>query len=185
KATAISTVTEQRGNRVEVEFNDRFMREFGERVATDFFEMWLSDGTTLTRSESLGTADLPSLSGTFDKPKFWNLALPSGFAGRAIGFQFLPRLVRPERLSTAPSELVLVVASDRRGLDRTLATLGCVLSGCGVLLLAATALLVPRVLRGELAPLNELADEAARVNADSLTARFPTHSMPAELRPIS
>jgi signal transduction histidine kinase len=54
-----------------------------------------------------------------------------------------------------------------------------------VLLLAATALLVPHVLRGALAPLNELADQAARVNADSLTERFPTNSMPAELRPIS
>jgi two-component system sensor histidine kinase QseC len=59
-----------------------------------------------------------------------------------------------------------------------------VLTGCGVLLLAATALLVPRVLRGELTPLNELADQAARVNADSLAMRFPTDSMPAELRPI-
>ena len=185
KATAISTVTEQRGNRVEVEFNDRFMREFGERVATDFFEVWLNDGTTLRRSESLGASDLPSLSGTLDKPKFWNLALPSEFAGRAIGFKFLPRVVRQERLSTPPSELLLVVASDRRGLDRTLATMGCMLFGCGGLLLAATALLVPRVLRGELAPLNELADQAARVNADSLTERFPTNSMPAELRPIS
>jgi two-component system sensor histidine kinase QseC len=185
KATAISTVTEQRGKRIEVEFSDRFMREFGERVATDFFEAWLSDGSILRRSESLGTSDLPSLFGTFEKPKLWNVVLPSGFAGRAIGFTFLPRLVRQERLSTPPTELVLVVASDRRGLDRTLATLGCVLSGCGVLLLAATALLVPRVLRGELAPLDALADQAARVNADSLATRFATESMPAELRPIS
>jgi signal transduction histidine kinase len=185
KATAISTVTEQNGKRVEVEFSDRFMREFGERVATDFFEVWLSDGSVLRRSESLGASDLWRLFGTFDKPKLWNCPLPSGFAGRAIGFKFLPRVVRPERLSTAPREIVLVVASDRRGLDRTLATLGCVLFGCGVLLLAATMLLVPRVLRDELAPLNELADQAARVNADSLATRFSTDSMPAELRPIS
>jgi signal transduction histidine kinase len=185
KATAISTVTEQRGNRVEVEFSDRFMREFGERVATDFFEMWRSDGTALTRSESLGASDLPPLAGSFEKPKFWNLALPSGFGGRAIGFKFLPRQVRPERLASAPGELMLVVASDRRSLDRTLATLGWMLSGCGVLLLAATALLVPHVLRGELAPLNQLADQAAQVNADSLAVRFPTDSMPAELKPIS
>ncbi len=185
KATAISTVTEQSGKRVEVEFSDRFMREFGERVATDFFEVWLSDGSILSRSESLGASDLPCLFGTFDQPKLWNCALPSGFAGRAIGFKFLPRLIRQERLPAAPSEIVLVVASDRRGLDRTLTTLGCVLSGCGVLLLAATALLVPRVLKGELAPLNQLADQAARVNANSLATRFPTELMPAELRPIS
>jgi signal transduction histidine kinase len=184
KATGISSLTEQRGKRIQVEFNDRFMREFGERIATDFFELWLDDGQTLTRSESLGASDLPSMYGSFDKPKFWNLALASGAAGRAIGFKFRPRLERPERSPAAPSQVILVVASDRRGLDRTLTTLGCMLSGCGVLLLAVTGLLVPRVLRGELAPLNELADQAAGVNADSLTTRFRS-DMPAELRPIS
>ena len=77
------------------------------------------------------------------------------------------------------------MASVRRELDRTLATLQLVLAGSGLLLLAATALVVPRVLRRELKPLQSLAAEAARIDAASLSARFATEGLPGELAPIA
>ncbi len=180
KANAITSGAEKRGTHIELEFNDQFMREFGRRIATDFYQMW-HDGETLKRSESLAALDLPCRFGTLDKPKFWNLVLPNGARGRAIGFEFAVR----DRQSSAQSEMILVVASDRRELDRTLGALALVLAGCGTLLLAATTLLVPRLLRRELVPVNELAEQAACINADSLAIRFSTDSMPDELRPIS
>ena len=81
--------------------------------------------------------------------------------------------------------MVLVVAADRRDLDHTLAMLAALLSGCGLLLLGATSVVVPRVLRRELAPLDALAGRAARIDADTLSVRFPTEGLPAELLPIS
>jgi two-component system sensor histidine kinase QseC len=53
------------------------------------------------------------------------------------------------------------------------------------LLLAVTAVVVPRVLSRELSPLHQLADQAARISADSLATRFPTEALPGELTPIS
>jgi signal transduction histidine kinase len=193
KAMAITTVTQQRGNRIEVGFTDQFMREFDERVATDFFQMRRADGTTIKRSESLNILDLPSRLGTLEHPKFWNLRLPSGAGGRAIGFRFTPRMEKDEKKDEEKNErrrpvaieVSLVVASERGTLDATLATLGLVLAGCGAFLLAATLLIVPRVLRRELTPLDRLADQASRINADSLASRFPIDSLPGELAPIS
>ena len=85
----------------------------------------------------------------------------------------------------AGSEAILVVASDRDDLDEALAALALALLGCGAALLAVTIVIVPRLLRRELAPLNELAERAAHVNADSLATRFPSDGLPGELAPIS
>jgi two-component system sensor histidine kinase QseC len=52
-------------------------------------------------------------------------------------------------------------------------------------LLVITFVIVPRLLRRELAPLDALAERATRINADSLATRFPTNSLPGELSPIS
>jgi two-component system sensor histidine kinase QseC len=183
KANAISSVTEQRGERVEVEFSEQFMHEFDDGVAVDFFQLRRPDGTTIRRSESLTNTDLPPIVGKLNRHKFWNLKLPSGFRGRAIGYNFWPRISK-EGEPAKPIELTIVVASDRRELDETLATLVFVLLGCGVLLLVTTAFIVPRVLRRELVPLNQLADQAARITADSLATRFATETLPGELTPI-
>jgi signal transduction histidine kinase len=62
--------------------------------------------------------------------------------------------------------------------------LAALLGLCGVMLLAATSLVVPRVLRRELAPIDALADHAAGIEADTLGNRFVTDSLPSELKPI-
>jgi two-component system sensor histidine kinase QseC len=184
KANAISSATEQRGKRITVELSEQLMRESDERVAEDFFHLRRMDGTTVRRSKSLADADLPSRFGTFERPRYWNLTLPPGFRGRAIGYTFSPRHSR-EGEPAEITELAIVVASDRRELDETLATLALVLAASGALLLVATTLIVPRVLRRELAPLDQLAEQAGRINADSLSTRFPADSVPGELKPIS
>jgi two-component system sensor histidine kinase QseC len=185
KANAISSATEQRGNRITVELAEDLMHESDEGVAEDFFQLRRLDGTTVRRSKSLKNSDLPAaLTGTLERPRYWNLILPSGFRGRAIGYAFAPRNSREGEVTEA-AQLTIVAASDRRELDETLATLALVLSGCGVLLLATTMVVVPRVLRRELAPLDQLAEQATRINADSLATRFPVDSLPGELNPIA
>ena len=185
RALAIVTVTTQKGGRVDVDVTDSFMRESDEEDAPGFFQMWRTDGTTLKSSALAPASVLPSRFGTLDRPKFWNLTLPSGAAGRAIGFKFTPKISRKEPPSSAPGEIILVVASDRRELNETLATLAFALLGCGAGLLALIVAVVPRLLRRELAPLDALAEQASHINADSLAMRFPTRSLPGELMPIS
>jgi two-component system sensor histidine kinase QseC len=185
KALAISTLTKQERDRVEVDFSDRFMRGFDDDVASDFFQMWRADGQVVERSESLKGADLPRRFGALDAPAYFNLDLPADFAGRAVGFKFTPKASRQTGRSHPPIEAVLVVAADRRGLDKTLATLALVLTGCAVLLAGATLAVVPRVLRAELRPLGGLAEQAAAIRAESLAKRFPDAGLPTELQPIT
>lgn len=185
QAIAITAATWQIGERTEVEIPDSLMRESHKHGTTSFFQIWQMDGTTLRRSESLHAADLPLRYRTIARPKFWNLTLPSGATGRAIGIKFTPKISTENRRSSAPGEAILVVASDCDELDEALTTLALVLLGCGAALLTVIIVIVPRLLRRELAPLNALAERAASVNAESLATRFPTDGLPGELAPIS
>jgi signal transduction histidine kinase len=187
KAMAIAVATQQEDGRITLEVPERFMHEFEGRSGVDLFQMWRQDGTTFRRSPSLGGSDLPRNQGIRESQAAWNLTLPAGIEGRAIGLVFSPHVSREEgedRRWPAPSPLTLVVASDRRGLDVMLTTLAAVLTGCGGVLMVGTSLVVPRLLRRELMPLDRLADQASRIDADSLASRFPTTSLPGELMPI-
>jgi len=77
------------------------------------------------------------------------------------------------------------VGSARDELTEALTALAFALLGCGAGLLALTVLVVPRLLRRELVPLDALAEQASHINADSLAMRFPISPLPGELIPIS
>jgi two-component system sensor histidine kinase QseC len=185
KAMALTTLTEQNSGRIEIEFADEFMREFDTEVSTAFFQVWRTDGSEVERSKSLHGASLPLHYGTLQAPLFWSLDLPAGLAGRAVGLKFQPHTADDGTTPAAAVGAILVVATDRRELDHTFATLGLVLASCGVLILALTATAVPLLLRLELAPLERLADQAQRITAESFSARFATAGLPGELASIT
>ncbi len=181
KALAISTVAVVTADSVRVDFSDRFLRGFDDERPRDFFQLWLPDGTVLARSESMGNAELAHRVGTFDSPVYFLCTLPTGRPGRAMGFAFKPKQTRE---MTRPFEVQLVVATDREELDETLIQLGSLAAGCAILLLGATLWVVPRVLRHGLEPLERLGEQANRIDASSLTARFPAADLPQELQAI-
>jgi signal transduction histidine kinase len=185
KAMALTSLTEQDQGRIELDFADQFMREFGTNVSTAYFQLARADGTVVDRSQSLRGGNLPPRYGTLLAPQYWNLILPDGVSARAVGFKFQPQPASETRRDSAPAEARLVVAVSRRELDRTFATLAFVLAGCGLLVLALSAATLPALLRRELAPLDRLADQAQRITPESLSARFPSAGLPGELAPIS
>ena len=173
RALAIVTATEQKGDRVDVDVPESFMRESDEEDAPGFFQMWHTDGTAIKSSALAPASVMPSRFGTLDRPTFWNSTLPSQSASRVIGFKFTPSTSKKEPPSSAAREIILVVASDRHELDETLATLAFALLGCGAGLLALTVVVVPRLLRRELAPLDALAEQAGRIMLTRLPYAFP------------
>lgn len=186
KASAIASSVEQRGKDVGVEISDKFLRESDEHVPVEFFQLRYADGSNICRSRSLGEANLPLDVGTTRRPQLWNLTLPTGYRGRAIGYTFSAPESREGKAGVgAPVELSIVVAFEVEELNQTLAVLALVLAGCGTLLVIAIGLLVPRILRREFSPLDKFADYAGRINADSLDLRFPANGLPSELAPIS
>ncbi len=117
-------------------------------------------------------------------PMFWNVTLPSGVAGRALAFPFVPRMPH-EGSAPGPIDVVLVVAVDRQDLDRTLRLLALVFSSVGLLLAATIVIAVSTGLRRGLTPLDTLADRASRIDARSLGMRFDLATLPGELIPIA
>jgi signal transduction histidine kinase len=112
------------------------------------------------------------------------MPLPSGVSGRAVAFPFVPRIPH-EGGADGPIAAVLIVAVDREDLDRTLSTVATVLSAAGVLLTITIVASLATGLRRALAPLDNLADQASRVDAQSLERRFTTSGLPGELVPIA
>jgi two-component system sensor histidine kinase QseC len=145
------------------------------------FQIRRLDGASVARSVSLHGGDLAVVDVPRDEPRFWNLVLPSGVAGRAVAIRVPPRI---GHAAADPGTLVIVAAVDRRDRDRNMRSIALLLVGCGSLLLVATFLVVPRVIRREFRPIDRLADQAGRITADSLGTRFQTDALPGELEPI-
>ena len=185
KAQAISTLVVQDGADVSLNFSDRFMRGFDSGVPREFFEIWRSDGVSVKRSASLGDEHLPNMVRDFQKPKKWSLNLPKGQMGRALGVEFTPRGSSKASTLANTGTLHLVVAASREGIDEDLREILLITVGTGVLLIALTTWIVPGVLRRQLRPLERLADDVEKINADSLTLRFPVDDVPRELDTIT
>jgi signal transduction histidine kinase len=185
KASAVSALVEERDGRVRFDFSPEFLRGFGGERPRNYFQIWNSADASLVRSPSLREENLPRRVGErASRAEYWNVTLPNGRPGRAIGYEFSPQGSEGSRSRRSSRELQLVVASDRDDLNETLGGLLLAVGGCGVLLFAAVWFVVPVVLRRGLAPLDRLGEEVARVDAHSLDARFSVATLPAELRPV-
>ena len=185
RALGVSALVEQQNGRVEVDFSDKILRGFAAGRSHHYYELRGADGAVLARSPSLQANSLPRpAKGATEKSAFWNFTLPNGRPGRAVGFLFKPKAA-DDRPAATTVLAELVVAVDREDFDETLGGLFAAVAGCGGLLLAAVIFVVPRVLRRGLAPLAQLGEQAARIDAASLAARFPAEDLPVELRPIA
>jgi two-component system sensor histidine kinase QseC len=185
KAFTIMSLAEQGQDGIQFELPDDFFKGSDRGATPQFYELWRTNGTLIARSESLNDTELPDHFGSAAAPQYWNLPLPGGRAGRAIGLEFFPKTEDEDAKKLAPAEAVVVVAADRRSLDQTLDTLATVLALTGLLTIAITVPVVNFSLRRGHAPLGRLARQAAAITADSLQTRFPVDSMPEELRPIT
>ena len=187
-AQTLITLTSQASGQFEFDFASELMPAFGKAGGPGYFQLWLSDGSTWLRSPSLGDANLPRSAGAFDSPRFWNLVLPDGRAGRAVGVHFVPQqddeAPDPKSRRGPPGEVTLVVARHRAELDQRLSLLGAALLLVGATICGGTVLVVAVAVRRGLRPLAKLAEHAAAIDASSLQLRFPTDAMPAELLPI-
>jgi len=193
KARALATLTEEGpGGNIEFEFHDEYMPEFELGKKREYFEIWLANGRVLERSHSLESRDLPRQAGTFDKPVFWDVSLPDGCRGRAVGFAFIPQAEekdKPRAEDKVPrgeigQRVTLVLARSREDLNRTLYLLSVGMGGAGLLLPVGIALVVVALVGRGLRPLASVAAQVASIDSANLQHRFPDSQMPDELQPI-
>jgi signal transduction histidine kinase len=186
RSQAIAALTEIEGGHVAFDFSADFLKSYSSAHPRHYFQLWDAAGTSLVRSPSLGSTDLPQhTAGSATRPKYWNLTLPNGRAGRATAFNFTPTTADALPAPPASSRLLLVAASDRSDLNETLAGIGAGILGCAIAVAGAVFIVVPRVLRRGLTPLEQLGTDASRIDATSLQTRFGTDRLPSELQPIA
>ena len=185
KALTIMSLAEQGRDGIQVEIPYSLFQGTSDDENSLFYELWQTNGVVCARSKSLRDSNLPLRFDGATGPLFWNFNLPNGLPGRGIGLKFFPPVEDEDEKKITQVEAVAVVAADRRSLDRTLDILAAVLVVSGLLTIIVTIPMVNISLRRGHAPLEELARQAAAIDAKSLKSRFPVDSMPEELRPIA
>jgi len=190
RAQALVTLTEDQGDRVELEFAEEVMTEFKSGSPAAYFELSYRNGPVIVRSPSLRGRDLPRrVSPHAAAPFFWNLRLPNDRAGRAVEMTFVPEPADEKKpagkVAPGPRAVTIVVAMETTQLDRQLRAIAGVAVVGSLAMLAGAALLAAAIIRCTLRPLVQLAAEVGGIGAADLDSRFPTAGLPAELRPIS
>ncbi len=205
KAMSLVTLSEQDEGEVEFDFVDRFMPEFAADERPEYFQLWLADGTLIDRSGSLGEADLPRSDPPLDTPRFTDLTLPDGRAGRLVAVRFVPYEEgldddekeageqadpgrQPDRDAGTPASDIradIAVARGTEDLNHLIVTVRTMLVVIFVLLMGAAALLVRLSVDRGLKPLNKIAGEVRNLDADNLNTRLPDSPGSDELAPIT
>ena len=185
----VSLLTRDPQDGVELDYKDEYMPEYEHTDGPFYFAVWLeADGRLLEQSGSLGGAALPKFGGTVAQPEFRDLSLPDGTAVRALGM-LAPHAGGDDEEDPPPhgipSGAFVVVAGRTAALQSRLHSLALAFGIGGAVGLLLITTLVRSSLRRGLAPLNQLSDLAARLDADHLNVRFPNASLPAELAPIA
>src|SRR3977135_2236374 len=144
---ALANMTEQSEAGFKFDSTGEFMPKFQREEHPDYFQLWVPDGSTLYRSSALDEdRSLPRRFGTLQSPKFWNVKLPDGLNGRAVGIRFVPKEDEdtPRTPGSPPlnKEVTMVATFHRADLDQRLRYLGTVLLLVGVILAAATVVVV-------------------------------------------
>lgn len=187
KAQSLSTLLEQDEEGVDFDFAPETMPEFAAGPAAEYFQLWLEGWPHSQGAPALGAHGLPRFATRASTPRYRNLILPDGRAGRAVQLDFLARLDPKENLDPAHIKrplASLVAARDRSPLERLV---GGLRAGLAVLVLTgigAAVYLVRRTVRHGLLPLNVMRAQLATLQATTLHARLTLPDNAAELAPL-
>ncbi len=187
----MALVDQERDGTVDFELPPELAPRYGLSAEPEYFEIWLEDGPSLARSESLGVAHLHAPAGPLESGAVWDLELLDGRAGRAVAVEFTEAWEPDDddedeedavgAEPPAPVRLLLVHARSREPLDHMLGTMLAALGALGLLIPLGSAVLVRWVVARGLAPLHRISREITKVDPDNLSHRFSRQATPEEL----
>ncbi len=207
RALTLGSLIEEDQDGIAFDFDLDSLPERTQGKHPEYVEVWLSDGTELFRSKSLGSSHLQFPTITEEGHAHWDLTLVNGSQGRAVALLIgiAPTLDEKENVEPVGSEeaispiisktlgdsqasgkqCVIALAQDRQILDRHLRNFRIVLTIANLILIALTTFVVIRIINIGLLPLNILSDRARAIDAKTLMVRMPTESQPIEVRVLS
>lgn len=203
RAEAFISLTEDNGTSIELDLAEAFLPEFKAENNPEYFVLWRASGQVLARSDSFAEHDLPPLPTLTDAPVLRNTLLPNGKAGRLLEMAFVPRLDQDGTLDEAPATeesssdwmtrepmrfpdraAILLVARNRDTLDALLHTLQLALALVIAGVVAFMVVVVRLALRFGLCPLDDVRQQAERLDASSLTTGIQVRRPTSELAPV-
>ncbi|QDV09613.1 Sensor kinase CusS [Planctomycetes bacterium Poly30] len=193
---AIGTLLSQAGPDLELEFSDELMPQYLPGASPAYFEVWVAGSGVLERSLSLrsqgavdggGLIDLPRRGGTVMAPDAWDLELPHGVSGRAVGITFPIHeyaSVNAEGKSAPRANATIVTAIDRAPLDAQLNKLGIGLATLDVALILVSALLLFMGVDLGLKPMLSLAKDLETASTSEEALELSWAEVPREMKPV-
>ena len=191
--------SERKGNIIVWDVPDTYSAASLKEADPGYCQLFLTDGTVVGMSQSLGIDDLTR--STTRRDHVWNAILPNGQHGRFYQKTYLPKsdelemqlhpedpheqtLEIPATVDAAKVELVLVVACGRGALDGLLGSLYGAGGAVAVVLSCALAWLVRRAITRALRPIEEINAQISRIAPDALATRLHISAPPVELAEI-
>jgi two-component system sensor histidine kinase QseC len=141
-----------------------------------YFQIWDEAGNRILKSENLGRLDLPKAELFEEQPSYRNTSIENGDTVRTLSVSSQDGNL---------GALKVVVATSREEADAALQKVLLMIVSIGLLTGGIFIVLVSFALRSGLRPLDAVGTQAARIDVDSLSARFPSENLPKELHPIA
>jgi len=162
-----------------------------ELIPDGLFQFWENKSNASTRSPALRFRDLPRFTGINGEPLMRSIRLPNGHRARAIGLRIHPFVTPEEKARMIDSGEVidpktipftLVVARDGEPSYRTLELLRNILVTGTLLILGLGFILIQRVVRSTLRPINLLTTQVQNRSDHQLDAALNLpETLPMEL----
>ncbi len=210
RARALAALTEYTEDGLEFDFVESDFAEFSRHEQPQYFQLWQADGSVLGRSPSLLEENLARDSLQPDEVRFAAITLPDGRNGRQVSLAFCPKIEVEEPEDEDDQEesevnngseehealagnqidgltnraVTVSVAMETGAIDRSLASLGILLTVVGGAAVVVCLALLAFVVRRILAPFHRVSAEIERINEQTLDARLDIRSVPLEVVPI-
>ena len=167
--------------KIDFQFDSRAIPEFNNLYGGAYYQFRDANGTTIIQSPSLGNTDLNISKKISDVPRYAKCILPDGRAGRAVGFQFIPK--GGEKI--ANSTLSIIVARDISSVTSRLHFLVVLLLISSAVMILLSIIVALLVTRAGLRPIHNLADEISAIDMENFERTYISEKYPQELLPVN
>jgi signal transduction histidine kinase len=170
------------GNRkIDFQFDVRATPEFNNLYGGAYYQFRDANGITIIRSPSLANTDLNIFKAISDVPQYAECILPDGRAGRAVGFQFIPK----GGGKIANSALSIIVARDISSVTSHLHFLVWLILISSAVMILLSIIVALLVTRAGLRPIHSLADEISEIDTENFQKTYISEKYPQELLPVN
>lgn len=182
---AVSTAVEIENGHLVFDRTDLLPEQDSSTSGRLMFQVRERSGRELARSDELMQSLPVDSSGITTESGAFDFRLTNGSALRVVRGVAAPASTNADGTVGPRMEAYVTVAVDRRPLDNTLESVLWALVGASAAFMGATTLIIPWVVRKELAPLVGLAEQVQAMKETSIHKRFSTTNLPAELIPVT